>query len=432
MPSVPGMLSAEKNERLTRVGPGTPMGELLRRYWWPVATHDMVGRMPVKRRLLGEDLVLFRDAGGRLGLLGERCPHRRASLSLGCTEQQGLRCGYHGWLFDADGNCLEQPGEPAESTFKDRIRATAYRVEELGGLIFAYLGPDTAEHPAPLLPRYDLFVLDDAWRDIAHAELPCNFLQIMENSVDPYHVEWLHGRFGSFLKELAGEPPVPVVTKKHVKVAFEVFEHGILKRRVLEGHTEQDDDWKIGHPLVFPGMLRVGSGGLATFQIRVPVDDTHTWHVWYQTYAPGGPVPPQESIPVYTVPLVDPQGSWLRDYVDGQDIVAWVTQGDIADRTQEHLGSSDLGVITLRRLFVEQIDRVQDGLDPICTYRDPEANRRIDLPMERDKFGSAQEFRAVWLTESSIRYSPIRDDVFRLFGDQAPAGLPEHAVRSDA
>ena len=274
------MLSQEKNERLTAVGPGTPMGNLLRRYWWPVATHDMAGRVPARRRLLGEDLVLFRDGSGQLGLLAEQCPHRRASLALGCTEQTGLRCGYHGWLFGPDGRCLEQPGELADSTFASRIRAVSYPVAELGGLIFAYLGPA----PAPLLPRYDLFVWPDVWRDIAHAELPCNFVQIMENSVDPYHVEWLHGRYGSFLRELAGEPAVQVVTKKHVKVAFEVFEHGILKRRVLEGQTEQDEDWKIGHPLVFPGMLRVGGGGIATFQIRVPVDDTHTWHVWYQAY----------------------------------------------------------------------------------------------------------------------------------------------------
>src|SRR5690242_6582369 len=190
------MLSAEKNERLTRVGRGTPMGQLLRRYWWPVATHDMATRVPVKRRLLGEDLVLYRDGSGTVGLLAEQCPHRRAALWLGCTEDVGLRCGYHGWRFDADGRCLEQPGEPADSTFKDRVRATAYPVRELGGLVFAYLGPT----PVPELPRYDLFVWDDAWRDIGHAELPCNFVQIMENSVDPYHVEWLHGRYGSFLR----------------------------------------------------------------------------------------------------------------------------------------------------------------------------------------------------------------------------------------
>ena len=237
----------------------------------------------------------------------------------------------------------------------------------------------------------------DVWRDIAHAELPCNFVQIMENSVDPYHVEWLHGRYGSFLKELAGEPPMQVVTKKHVKVAFEVFEHGILKRRVLEGQTEQDEDWKTGHPLVFPGMLRVGGGGIATFQIRVPVDDTHTWHVWYQTYRFDAPAPPQAAIPVYRVPLHDEHGEWLRDYVDGQDICAWVTQGAIADRTREHLGRSDLGVIMLRKLYFEQMERVEAGQDPICTYRDPDRNVCIELPMEREKFGGARAFREIWL-----------------------------------
>lgn len=410
------MLSAEKNERLTRVGPGTPMGELLRRYWWPVATHDMATRVPVKRRLLGEDLVLFRDGSGTVGLLAEQCPHRRAALWLGCTEEEGLRCGYHGWRFSATGECLEQPGEPADSTFKNRIRATAYPVQELGGLVFAYLGP----LPAPELPRYDLFVWDDAWRDIGHAELPCNFVQIMENSVDPYHVEWLHGRYGSFLRELGGAAaPLPVVTKKHVKVAFEVFEHGILKRRVLEGHTEEDEDWKVGHPLVFPHMLRVGAAGLATFQIRVPIDDENTWHVWYQTYRPDGGAPPQSSIPVYEIPLVDERGEYLRDYVDGQDIVAWITQGRISDRTKEHLGRSDLGVIMLRKLYAEQMDAVARGEDPMCTYRTP--HDVIDLPMERDKFGSAVEFRQLWTRESSVRYSPIRDEVLELFGDPVPA-----------
>jgi 5,5'-dehydrodivanillate O-demethylase len=131
----------------------------------------------------------------------------------------------------------------------------------------------------------------------------------------------------------------------------------------------------------------------------------------------------QGEIPVYPVPLRDEQGDWLRDYVDGQDIVAWVTQGEVADRSQEHLGRSDLGVIALRKLFAEQIDRVAGGQDPICTYRDPAANVQIDLPMEKEKFGSAREFRQMWLTESSIRYSPIRDQVRALFGDEVPAAV---------
>lgn len=242
--------------------------------------------------------------------------------------------------------------------------------------------------------------------------------------MDPYHVEWLHGRYGSFLEELAGEPPLQVLTKRHVKVAFDVFEHGILKRRILAGQTEEDEDWRIGHPLVFPGMLRIGGGGLHFFQIRVPIDDTHTWHVWYQTYRPtdSGTVPPQPRIPVYEVPVHDEKGEFIRDYVDGQDITAWVTQGPIADRSREHLGRSDLGVIVLRRLYQEQVDRVEAGEDPICTYRDPARNDLIELPQEQEKFGGGDEFRREFLAGGQTRYSPIKDeveDLFARYGERA-------------
>ncbi len=149
------------------------------------------------------------------------------------------------------------------------------------------------------------------------------------------------------------------MTKKHVKVAFEVFEHGILKRRVLEGHTEDDDDWKVGHPLVFPHMLRVGAAGLATFQIRVPIDDENTWHVWYQTYRPEGGAPPQGPVPTYEVPLTRRAGrAGCATTSTGRTSCAWITQGRISDRSKEHLGKSDLGVILLRKLYAEQMERV--------------------------------------------------------------------------
>ena len=189
----------------------------------------------------------------------------------------------------------------------------------------------------------------------------------MENSVDPYHVEWLHGRYGSFLR---GES-LPVVTKKTSRWAFEVFEQrhpqaacagGPTPRRTTTGRSATR--WS------FRDMLRVGAAGLATFQIRVPIDDENTWHVWYQTYRPDGGAPPQPEIPVYEVPLKDERGEWLRDYVDGQDIVAWITQGRISDRSREHLGRSDLGVILLRKLYAQQMERVARGEDPLCTYRD--------------------------------------------------------------
>ena len=407
------MLTAKRNEQLTRVGRGTPMGELLRRYWFPVAVASDLDLIPTKRvRLLGEDLVLYRDGQGRLGLLEEACPHRRASLVYGVCEVEGLRCGYHGWLFDQEGRCLEQPGEPADSTFKHRVAATAYQAQEMGGLIWGYLGP----RPAPLLPRYDVFVWDGMLRDIGQAMIPVNFLQIMENAVDPHHVEWLHGRYFSYLKERWGVVNARSFAKRHVRIGFDVFEHGIIKRRLLEGQSEDADDWKIGHPMVFPDMLRVGGSGYYQAQIRVPVDDTHTWHVWYNAFKPGGgEVPAQETIPAYEVPFLDEKGNHIVDYVDGQDIMAWVTQGAIADRTKEHLGKSDLGVIMLRRLFLQQIARVERGQDPLGVVRDAEQNRVIVLPQEKDKFGAGEDFATEFIETGSVRYSPQKDAIRALY-----------------
>ena len=152
------MLTREENERLTRVGPGTPMGELMRRYWQPIAAAGQLLERPVRPvRLLGEDLVLFRDPSGRLGLVGDRCAHRKVRLEYGYPVEGGLRCPYHGWTYDGAGRCVAQPSEPAGSTFKDRVRITAYPVQELAGVVFAYLGP----RPAPLLPRWDRLVWDN-------------------------------------------------------------------------------------------------------------------------------------------------------------------------------------------------------------------------------------------------------------------------------
>ncbi len=232
------MLSAQENERLTRVGPGTPMGELMRRYWHPVAAAAELDAHPVKAvKLLGESLVLYRDLQGRLGLIGDTCPHRRISLEYGITEAEGLRCPYHGWMFDQTGQCIEMPAEPADSTFPCRVKIAGYPVEELGGLIFAYLGPE----PVPLVPRWDLFVMDGIWRDIGVTEIPCNWMQCMENSLDPVHTEWLHGHYYNFVMgqrnqwDARGQRMAGRLTPHHVKIGFDVFDHGIIKRRVREG-----------------------------------------------------------------------------------------------------------------------------------------------------------------------------------------------------
>lgn len=217
------MLRIEENERLTRVGPGTPMGALLRQYWHPVAATAELDENPVKQvKILGESLVLFRDRQGRLGLIDDTCPHRRVSFLYGIPEAEGLRCCYHGWMFDRTGRCLEMPAEAPDSTFKDRVRIAAYPVQELGGLIFAYLGPE----PAPLLPRWDLLTMDHVWRDIGVTVIPCNWLQCMENSVDPVHTEWLHGHYYNYVlqrkadKDERGDRFVARVIPHHAKIGF--------------------------------------------------------------------------------------------------------------------------------------------------------------------------------------------------------------------
>jgi 5,5'-dehydrodivanillate O-demethylase len=379
------MLSKEANERLTQVGMGTPMGELLRRYWHPVATLPELLEEPVLAvTVLGENLALYRTEKGELGLVAQRCPHRGASLAYGIPEEDGLRCPYHGWKFSRSGSCLEQPAEPEDSTFKDRVHIPAYPVQEMGGLIWAYLGPQ----PTPLLPRFDLFVRDDLEREIGITRLPCNWLQIMENSLDPVHLEYLHSVYMNYVLKRQGKPPAST-TKHHERIAFDVFEYGIVKRRLWEGDSEDTDEWQIGHPILFPNILSVGEGGRAQFQIRVPIDDTHTYHVWYRTKPRVEGALPQDcaSIPVLDYAYKHEDGRLVVDTVSGQDMMVWVTQGGISDRTTERLGTTDKGVILYRGLLEEQIEKVQRGEDPMAVVRDPAKNTpMIDIQRERNPF----------------------------------------------
>jgi 5,5'-dehydrodivanillate O-demethylase len=410
------MLTSEENELLTRIGPGTRMGGLMRRYWHPIAAAAEMKEAWTKRvRLLGEDLVLYRDRSGAFGLIAEQCPHRRASLAYGIPTINGIRCPYHGWQFDATGACVDQPNEPAESSFKSKINTPAYPVEELGGLLFAYLGPQ----PRPLLPRLDGLVAPGAIRMIGRAVVPCNWLQIMENSVDPVHTEWLHGHLHEFQAEAQDEKVA--ISRHHVKIGFDEFDYGIYKRRLLEGQSEDTDDWKTGHPMVFPTILAVGNANDAfrmhAFQIRVPMDDTHTLHLWYNAYVPlnGAAVPQKllDEVPVYDVPFLDAHGNYLIDLIDAQDIMAWVSQGPIADRTRESLGSSDRGVTLLRRMLRRELAKVEDGQDPIGVIRDPERNV-VNLHVEKAKAHYADGFENL-VSRTRIRYSPVVEELIGVF-----------------
>ena len=389
------LLTAEQNERLTQIGPGTPMGTLLRRYWHPVATEFEMNNEPTKRvRILGESLTLYLNKSGNYGLIGERCPHRLVNLAAGIVEPNGLRCMYHGWMFNAEGECIEQPAEPQGSAFKDKVRITAYPVEVLGGLIWAYLGPN----PRPLLPRWDLFVKEGVFRQIGCTVLPANWVQCQENSADSWHAHFTHGWYATYLIERFESKGMPVTDEMRriaagfknnpdMKHSYERHRFGLLKRRLRVHDSEDVHGWRVGHPIVFPNYVRIGKKGWSTFQMRVPLDDTHTWHLDYEVIDPGPDVevPNQDIIPAYDVPLMD-----LPNFILGQDYVAWSEQGEIADRTQEMLGSSDEGVIMFRKLLAEQIDVVLEGGDPINTVRDPAKNECITI--EAEDYGTFEDY----------------------------------------
>lgn len=412
------MLTAEINEQLTRVGPGTPMGNLMRRYWQPIAAAvDLETAWTKRVRLLGEDLVLFRDRTGKRGLIAEQCPHRRASFAQGIPTNDGIRCPYHGWEFSHEGKCLSQPNEPDNCAFRDKVTTPAYPVEELGGLLFAYLGP----LPAPLLPRFDGFIAEGAIRMMGRALLPVNWLQVMENSLDPIHTEWLHGHQYEFQKEQEGVKVA--ISTRHLKIDFKEFTYGITKHRLLEGHSEQSDDWTIGHPIVFPNMLAVGNGDeksrYFSFQIRVPVDDDHTMHLWYNAYLPPKdavvPAHLRAKFHTYDVPFKDAHGEFIMDNIDGQDMMAWISQGPIADRTRENLGSSDKGVALYRRVLRRELQKIADGQEPMGIVRDPAVNQRIDLPNERKKHHNSDGF-ASFMLRTHAKYSPIADELVKIYG----------------
>ena len=402
------MLTVEQNEELTQVGPGTPMGELLRRYWYPIAFEQDFDSVPAKTvRLLSEDWTLYKTPSGKYGIIAEKCAHRSASLTYGVVHEDGVRCGYHGWKYDFDGQCVEQPAEADNQNFRERVKMKAGKAQTMGGMVWVYVGPD----PAPELPRFDVFVKDGI-RDVGYTTIPCNWLQIMENSVDPHHVEWLHGYYFNFVGETNGFEAPKAFQKKHIKTGFDEMEWGILKRRVLEGSTEENDDWAIGHPLVFPFYMRVGGAYIDQMQIRVPIDDTHTWKLFYSTHNPGEELTINERPVVYEYLWLDEEGRFITDYIEGQDIMAWVSQGPVTDRTQEHLGRSDAGVALLRKMFKENMRKVANGEDPIGTIR--EKHDIINLPCEKDKFGAERTFAKAWITGGSMRYSPQADELIAL------------------
>lgn len=405
------MLSEEKNRLLVSTGADTPMGALLRRYWMPIAgvsEFDNFDTKPV--RIMGEDLTLYRDLSGTFGLVDRHCPHRRADLSYGVVEEVGLRCTYHGWRFDQDGRCVQQPFEDiarAETHNKTAITIKAYPVEVKAGLVWAYLGPQ----PAPLLPDWEPFSRQNGYVQIVLSEIPCNWVQCQENSIDPVHFEWMHENWGSRLQEGHNASYGPT----HLQLEFEEFDYGFVYKRKRVGTSDSDPAWTVGRVCLWPNAFFLGDH----FEWRVPIDDEKTLSImWRFTHVPKDREPyVQTSIPTWVGPLKDAQGNWINTHVMNQDFIAWAGQGTIADRTKEHLGASDRGIVLLRRRFFDELEKIREGSDPKGLIRDPQKNHCVELPI-----ADLQRARDGY-TRAEILADPVR--LLRFTSYIFQAGQPE-------
>jgi phenylpropionate dioxygenase-like ring-hydroxylating dioxygenase large terminal subunit len=381
------VLTAERNKFMTEVGPGTPMGDLFRRFWLPISLPEQLPEPdcdPVRLRILGEDLVAFRDSNGGIGLVDAYCPHRRAPLYFGRNEECGLRCVYHGWKFDTSGACVDMPSEPAESNFKDRIQVRAYPVRELADTIWAYLGPPET---MPELPLMEWCVVPPSHRKVGMWIVESNWLQVLEGNVDTSHVSFLHsatdGIPGVREEGVTDKAPRLMVMENEIGFAY-------------GGRRASRDDqyyWRVTQFLMPMYTLIPGPGWPRACVGVVPIDDQHClrFQVSYNPEAPLNREPPftPRALGVFDFPGNLSIDTWLPSEnrgnlyslsrtmqrtvnysgiqgIETQDRAMTEGMGYVCDRTQEHLGTSDLAVIAARRLLERQATLLQKGTAPLA------------------------------------------------------------------
>src|SRR5271154_6846676 len=360
----------DQSAELSHVGPHTPCGEYLRRFWQPICFSDELKDLPHRVKILGEELVVFRHLSGAVGLLELHCPHRGASLEFGLIDAKGIRCCYHGWQFVADGTILETPGEPAHNTLKDRLYHGAYPTHEYNGIVFAYLGPPDRRPPFPI---YDSFSRP-SYRLIPGQKYfyPCNWLQILENAMDPAHTAFLHtivsgavftNEFGVLPELEYAETPVGIIYIATRRVGDNIWAR--MVENVLPNLQQVAPIWETGHkahPFSGPMMSRW----------IVPLDDTNTMLIEFRHVSVTEGVVTPDWWADRSIMLPGQLGA--ETYEEGQrrpgDFEAQVSQRPVAVHGLEHLGATDRGITLFRNQIRRGIRAVKAGADPVGLFRD--------------------------------------------------------------
>jgi phthalate 4,5-dioxygenase len=421
------MTTHDQNMRMTRVGADQPAGKLLRRYWQPVALiEELEDHRPVRPvKLLGQDFVLFRDEQGRYGLLDRDCPHRGADLAFGRPEDGGLRCPFHGWLFDVKGNCLQTPAEPETSKLCQRIKQKSYPVQLRSGILFAYLG----EGEPPAFPDLDCFIAPDSHVFAFKGHIACNWLQALEVGIDPAHASFLHrffededadANYGRQFRANSADSDMPMtrVLREFERPQIEVerTDYG-MRLTALRQISDSSTHVRVTN-LLFPQAFNIPlSAEMTITQWHVPIDDVNCY--WFAIFTSfSTPVDKQQMraqrLELYTLPDYIPRKNKANNYgfdpyeqksqtytgmgfdINVHDQWAVESQGAIQDRTREHLGSTDKAIINYRSMLMKAIDQAESGNEPPLMVLDATAAKAIRGPVTIDGIAPTATWQAYW------------------------------------
>ena len=430
------MLNFKDNQLLAQTGPGTPMGEAIRRYWlpallsWELPEPDCT---PVRVKLLGEELIAFKDTDGSIGLIDNYCPHRRASMFFGRNEECGLRCVYHGWKFDVNGNCVDMPSEPAESNFKDKVKIASYPCMELGGVIWTYMGPPETQAPPP---QFEWARAPATHRAVNKVLQECNWLQGLEGGVASVHAPWLHNNDLANTTKFETRSAAP-------RIEVEPTDYGYAYGSVR--HLSQEEgNFVRAYQYIMPFTQLRPDGGRGEEapsiggHMWVPMDDENhmVWNFIYglgdeplteaQKYKNGDAA--YEVIDIHNgfrciwngdndygidreVQRTQTFTGILADARVGanlQDRGIQESMGQLVDRTREHLATTDNGIIATRRMLLEAVRTVEDGGSPKGvnpSYHKVRSLQRV-LPVEarwqdamRGVLFDGDEYKPAWLAD---------------------------------